>query len=75
MADDRQDPIHSRHQVQSSAERTVVDRLLDDLGVVRHAAGGLKKRVEAARRAAPPEPLVAHSRRKARAPACSAARA
>ena len=55
VADDRRDPIYLRHQTLARAERALVDRWLDDLGVTRHAAGDLKARVEAARRG--PGPL------------------
>ena len=58
VADDRADPVYLRHQVLSRSERALVDRWLDDLGVVRLAAGDLKARVEASRRAVAPEPVV-----------------
>ena len=59
VADDRADPIYPRHQVLTRAERALVDRWLDDFGVVRHAAGDLRARVEAARRGPPAAPPVA----------------
>lgn len=55
VADDRADPIYLRHQVLTRAERALVDRWLDDMGVARQEAGDLRARVEAARRAAAPE--------------------
>ncbi len=51
VADDRADPIYTRHQTLSEGERRLVDRWLDDLSVARHGAGDLKTRVEAANRA------------------------
>jgi hypothetical protein len=63
VADDRADPVYLRHQVLTRAERQIVDRWLDDLGVARHAAGDLKAQVDAARRGAAPEPpLTARAR-------------
>ena len=59
VADDRADPVYARHQVLSRGERALVDRWLDDLRVVRHVAGDLKARVEAARQGLTPEPTVA----------------
>jgi hypothetical protein len=61
VADDRADPLYPRHQVLTRAERALVDRWLDDLGVARHAPGDLRVRVEAARHGPPAEPPVAVS--------------
>ncbi len=58
LANDRTDPIYSRHQTLSRAERVLVDRHLDDIGVVPHDAGDLKTRVSSAAVAArPPSPV------------------
>lgn len=58
VADDRADPVYLRHQVLARSERALVDRWLDDLGVVRRAAGDLKARVEAARDAVASVPAM-----------------
>ena len=48
VADDRADPIYSRHQALAARERKLVDRWLDNLRVARQRAGDLKARVAAA---------------------------
>jgi hypothetical protein len=53
VADDRADPLYPRHQALARAERALVDRWLDDLGVARHAPGDLGARIAAARQGPP----------------------
>ncbi len=54
VADDRADPIYSRHQTLTERERRLVDRWLDEMRVVRHGAGDLKSRVSPASAASHP---------------------
>lgn len=63
VADDRKDPIYSRHQTLSRRERALVDRLLGENGAVPYDAGDLKSRVSPAGAAAhPPSPVPSRAR-------------